>query len=166
MLAWAPCLPISPRLPSGQQSTARCLASQKRSRRPRSIGTPTPYDCFLCSTDDLVFFLCRVWSVRMNNYFSAVGYGELPSCLPKAITDLSSAILFFDYTLTFSTEVEYFWKSASASLFSVLFVVNRYFGLLGSIPIIFEYFTSPSEEVSYEQIDCPPFSRRTHRRIV
>ncbi|TBU65690.1 hypothetical protein BD310DRAFT_911862 [Dichomitus squalens] len=70
------------------------------------------------------------WSIRLNNYFSAVGY----------------AILFYDFSLTFSTEVEYFWKSANISLFSVLFAANRYFGLLGPIPTIFEYFTSPSEQ--------------------
>ncbi|TBU35842.1 hypothetical protein BD311DRAFT_647487, partial [Dichomitus squalens] len=57
------------------------------------------------------------------------------------------AILFYDFSLTFSTEVEYFWKSANISLFSVLFAANRYFGLLGPIPTIFEYFTSPSEQV-------------------
>ncbi|KAM5533278.1 hypothetical protein V8D89_013055 [Ganoderma adspersum] len=71
------------------------------------------------------------WSIRMNNYFSVVGY----------------AILFYDYTLTFSTEVECFWKSTHISLFSILFVLNRYFGLLGAIPTIFEYFGSPSENV-------------------
>ncbi|PIL24118.1 hypothetical protein GSI_13870 [Ganoderma sinense ZZ0214-1] len=69
------------------------------------------------------------WSIRMNNNFSVVGY----------------AILFYDYTLTFSTEVECFWKSTHISFFSVLFVLNRYFGLLGAIPTIFEYFGSPSE---------------------
>ena len=56
-------------------------------------------------------------------------------------------MLYYDYTLTLSSEIEHFWKRARFSLVSVLFVVNRYLGLLGSIPVAMEYFVHFKPEV-------------------
>ena len=56
-------------------------------------------------------------------------------------------MLYYDYSLTLSTEVEHFWKRARISLVSVLFVVNRYLGLLGSIPVALEYFVHFTPQV-------------------
>ncbi|RPD66288.1 hypothetical protein L227DRAFT_570179 [Lentinus tigrinus ALCF2SS1-6] len=63
-------------------------------------------------------------SVRWNNSLAMV-----------ALT-----MLYYDYSLTLSTEIEHFWKRARFSLVSVLFVTNRYLGLLGSVPVVLEYF--------------------------
>ncbi|KAH9945991.1 uncharacterized protein BXZ73DRAFT_95504 [Epithele typhae] len=52
------------------------------------------------------------------------------------------AVLWFDYTLTFEREVEHFWKTAKFNAVAVLFVINRYIGLLGPIPVLFEYFVA------------------------
>lgn len=57
-------------------------------------------------------------------------------------------MLYYDYSLTLSMELEHFWKKARLSLVSVLFVVNRYLGLLGSIPVALEYFVHFEPEVS------------------
>ncbi|EMD36245.1 hypothetical protein CERSUDRAFT_95589 [Gelatoporia subvermispora B] len=50
------------------------------------------------------------------------------------------AILCFDYCLTFTQEVELFWGTCTFSFASALFIVNRYLPLLGSVPVIFEFF--------------------------
>ena len=60
----------------------------------------------------------------------------------------STAILYYDFALTLVSEIEFFWTSANWSIISVLFVVNRYFGLIGAIPLGFEYFGTASEHVS------------------
>ncbi|KAI0748267.1 hypothetical protein C8Q80DRAFT_1270695 [Daedaleopsis nitida] len=71
-----------------------------------------------------------VSSVRFNNYLTLVAF----------------AVLFYDYALTFGSEIEFFWKSANPSLVSVLFVIVRYYGLLGSLPLIVEYFVDLQEQ--------------------
>ena len=62
--------------------------------------------------------------------------------------DSSAAILYYDYAVTFFSEVQYYWMSASPSISFLLFVVNRYIGILGPIPVFFEYFSELSEHVS------------------
>ncbi|KAI0807439.1 hypothetical protein C8Q74DRAFT_1227641 [Fomes fomentarius] len=70
------------------------------------------------------------WAVRSNNCLTLVGF----------------AILYYDYTLTISNEIDFFWKSANVSLVSALFVIIRYYGLLGAVPLIVEYFADLSEQ--------------------
>ena len=65
---------------------------------------------------------------------------------------LHSAMLYYDYALTFTREIEHFWRGARPSLASALFVLNRYFGLLGPIPVIFEYFVTLSSSVSFSVV--------------
>ncbi|KAI0362266.1 hypothetical protein OH77DRAFT_1515541 [Trametes cingulata] len=61
-------------------------------------------------------------------------------------------MLYYDYCLTFSAEVERFWANARLSFASVLFVLNRYLGIFGPIPVLFEYFGSYTPELqSYHQ---------------
>ncbi|KAI0665124.1 hypothetical protein C8Q70DRAFT_1049293 [Cubamyces menziesii] len=71
-------------------------------------------------------------SVRLNNNLSLM-----------ALT-----ILYYDYLLTLFSEIEHFWKSANISLVSVLFVVNRYLGILGPIPIAVEYYSDMPEHAA------------------
>lgn len=58
-------------------------------------------------------------------------------------------MLYYDYSLTISREIEHFWKGARLSFASALFVLNRYLGLLGPIPIFFEYFGHHVSPVSH-----------------
>ncbi|OCH91666.1 hypothetical protein OBBRIDRAFT_774740 [Obba rivulosa] len=58
---------------------------------------------------------------------------------------VSFTILYFDYFIVFSTEVERFWKGFTLSWASALFVANRYLSLVASIPILLEYFGDPPE---------------------
>ncbi|EMD39206.1 hypothetical protein CERSUDRAFT_122642 [Gelatoporia subvermispora B] len=59
--------------------------------------------------------------------------------LHRAVIVVSLTQLYFDYLLTFFTEVERFWMRG-ISWISVLYAANRYITLLGSIPIAIEYF--------------------------
>ncbi|EMD37629.1 hypothetical protein CERSUDRAFT_123532 [Gelatoporia subvermispora B] len=55
-------------------------------------------------------------------------------------------ILYYDYVLMFATEVDVFWRRVPGiSCASVLFIANRYLGLVGSIPIIVEFFGYTSQ---------------------
>ncbi len=67
-------------------------------------------------------------------------------------------MLYYDYSLTLSMELERFWKRARLSLVSVLFVVNRYLGLLGSIPVALEYFVhfKPEVRVRFSPLSLSP----------
>ncbi|KAG6871731.1 hypothetical protein C0993_002817, partial [Termitomyces sp. T159_Od127] len=49
-------------------------------------------------------------------------------------------ILYYDYALTLSTEVERFWSSESFSWGSAFFYLNRYLALFGYIPILAQNF--------------------------
>jgi hypothetical protein len=48
-------------------------------------------------------------------------------------------ILYYEYALTFSMEVERFWAQRF-SWASFFFYLNRYLSLLGHIPVTMEYF--------------------------
>ncbi|EMD37683.1 hypothetical protein CERSUDRAFT_123570 [Gelatoporia subvermispora B] len=52
---------------------------------------------------------------------------------------LPKAILYFDYCLTLSTEIERFWRRDISWAF-LLYAANRYLALLGSIPVAVEFF--------------------------
>ncbi len=54
---------------------------------------------------------------------------------------IRTAILYYDYALTVASEIEWYWSPPSFSLSSVLFALVRYYGLLGPIPVFFEYFS-------------------------
>ncbi|RDX56614.1 hypothetical protein OH76DRAFT_402819 [Lentinus brumalis] len=87
-------------------------------------------------SDSLSAATTLAYSVRWNNSLAMV-----------ALT-----MLYYDYSLTLSMELERFWKRARLSLVSVLFVVNRYLGLLGSIPVALEYFVHFKPELqAYHQ---------------
>jgi hypothetical protein len=62
-------------------------------------------------------------------------------------------ILYYEYALTFSMEVERFWPQRF-SWASCFFYLNRYLSLLGHIPVTMEYFlqslaSSPSVSITF-----------------
>ncbi len=57
-----------------------------------------------------------------------------------------SAILYYDFILTFRLEVEQFWGHR-LSWASGLFFLNRYSSILFNIPLLYEYLGGPSESV-------------------
>ena len=71
----------------------------------------------------------------------------------------SLAILYYDYALTFAREVEYFWPNPhrAGSWISVIFFLNRYFAILGHIPILISLIPSGSCEVSVLAYRLPLF---------
>lgn len=63
--------------------------------------------------------------------------------------------------MTFLSEVEYYWIPAKPSLSFFLFVINRYIGILGPIPVFFEYFAEVSEHVSVSDYTYAPNVKST-----
>ncbi|GLB40565.1 hypothetical protein LshimejAT787_0804360 [Lyophyllum shimeji] len=53
---------------------------------------------------------------------------------------VSFTILYYDYALTFSMEVERFWCTRSLSWASAFFYLNRYLVLFGHIPVMVQYY--------------------------
>jgi len=49
-------------------------------------------------------------------------------------------VLYYDYVLTFSMEVQRFWPQRGFSWAVFFFYLNRYLSLLGHIPLVIEYF--------------------------
>ncbi|EMD39237.1 hypothetical protein CERSUDRAFT_122665 [Gelatoporia subvermispora B] len=60
---------------------------------------------------------------------------------------IPATILLYDYCITFSTEIDDFWSESSFTLASFLFVLNRYFSLLLTVPVALEFFAYLSEMV-------------------
>lgn len=81
--------------------------------------------------------LLRSRSVRV---ISCTFYG-LPIVLTAAY---HLALLYYDYALTFGREFNLFWSLKSFKRWgSILFLLNRYCGVIGHAPIFVEIFTRP-----------------------
>jgi hypothetical protein len=52
----------------------------------------------------------------------------------------SSAVLFYDYAMTFEMEISRFWSPKQHTWGRILFLLNRYGSLFGHIPIIAKIF--------------------------
>ena len=75
----------------------------------------------------------------LNHVLTTVPLSELASiasylCGPEPSFP---GILYYDYLLTFSREVEYFWPISRPCMngISVIFFLNRYLAIFGHIPI-------------------------------
>ncbi|TFK83481.1 hypothetical protein K466DRAFT_555009 [Polyporus arcularius HHB13444] len=66
-----------------------------------------------------------------------------------ALTLAAFTVLYYDYALTVTSEIQWYWSPPSFSLSSFLFAISRYFGLLGPIPVFFEYVSTDFSEHSY-----------------
>ncbi|KAI9508242.1 hypothetical protein F5148DRAFT_932007 [Russula earlei] len=61
-----------------------------------------------------------------------------------AASSLSSyVILFYDYLLTLSMEVDRYWRAGSHTWASTLFLVLRYGALIGHVPLFYNVFADP-----------------------
>lgn len=74
------------------------------------------------------------------------------------------SILYYDYALTFSREIQLFWKQPRRSWPFVLFIANRYIAVLGHVPSALYYFWSPSVGSSYSW--CNPFLPYNGARVI
>ncbi|KDQ60366.1 hypothetical protein JAAARDRAFT_67915 [Jaapia argillacea MUCL 33604] len=81
--------------------------------------------------------LSLVSSVFMDSAFNIAA--ELVTV--HYITIISLGILYYDYALTLSMEVERFWRGGFSRA-SFLFFLNRYLGLSGHIPTVIQTFCS------------------------
>ncbi|KAI6104294.1 hypothetical protein F5141DRAFT_180595 [Pisolithus sp. B1] len=68
------------------------------------------------------------------------------------------SLLYYDYTLTLSREVELFWKRPRRSWPFAIFVANRYLTVLGHVPSSLYWFWSPAVHSNYR-----PSFNTTHR---
>lgn len=67
----------------------------------------------------------NVWDQDFNRYLALCGF----------------ALVLYDYILTFSAELDRFWSPLQMRQWGTfIFIVNRYVGLLGHVPIVYSYF--------------------------
>lgn len=65
---------------------------------------------------------------------------------------LPAAIIYYDFALTFSSELERFWVPRK-SIVSAFFFLNRYVGIFGYVPILYQFLASSiSEQVRIQQL--------------
>ncbi|KAI6158557.1 hypothetical protein EDD17DRAFT_1002047 [Pisolithus thermaeus] len=62
------------------------------------------------------------------------------------------SLLYYDYTLTLSREVELFWKRPRRSWPFAIFIANRYLTVLGHVPSSFYWFWSPGVHSNYRVV--------------
>ncbi|KAI6097995.1 hypothetical protein EV401DRAFT_1029485 [Pisolithus croceorrhizus] len=62
------------------------------------------------------------------------------------------SLLYYDYTLTLSREVELFWKRPRRSWPFAIFVANRYLTVLGHVPSSLYWFWSPAVHSNYRVV--------------
>ncbi|EJF55882.1 hypothetical protein DICSQDRAFT_175407 [Dichomitus squalens LYAD-421 SS1] len=73
---------------------------------------------------------------------------------------IAFGILYFDYTLTYSAEVERFWKGRF-SFASFIFYFNRYLALFGHIPVLYEFYGTHNQEWAVSQAWHQPSGDKT-----
>lgn len=87
----------------------------------------------------------------------------LPSVYPLIVhTQLAhsfalslTALLIYDYMLTFSMEVERFWVPHKISATTTLYFVNRYAGLVGYMPILYQFLAKVGDDVCHSILTSP-----------
>ncbi|KAM5533265.1 hypothetical protein V8D89_013042 [Ganoderma adspersum] len=79
--------------------------------------------------------------VSAENFVSSIRFDT-------CITLAAFTLLYYDYALTVTSEIEWYWSPPSPSAPFILFTVSRYFGLLGPIPVFLEYFGGLPEHVT------------------
>ncbi|KAG6333075.1 hypothetical protein ID866_6010 [Astraeus odoratus] len=69
----------------------------------------------------------------------------------------TTAILYYDYTLTIGREIDLFWKwpRPSQALPSVLFIANRYITLIGHLPVLAYSFAQLDDTWSMSSVPSP-----------
>ncbi|KAI0780786.1 hypothetical protein BD413DRAFT_11766 [Trametes elegans] len=55
-------------------------------------------------------------------------------------------ILYYDYAITVLSEIQFCWTQPKLKPSFMLFVINRYLGLIGPIPLFLEYFLQNADE--------------------
>jgi hypothetical protein len=72
-------------------------------------------------------------------------------------------ILYYDYLLTFSMEVERFWSLRTFTCASFFFFLNRYISVIGHIPVAIEFFwTTPNTLVRAPHRISPRWRTKIH----
>ncbi|KAF9652682.1 hypothetical protein BDM02DRAFT_3108761 [Thelephora ganbajun] len=88
----------------------------------------------------------NVWNSDLNRYLALCGF----------------TLVLYDYILTFPAELDRFWSPLHIRQWGTfIFVVNRYVGLWGHVPIIYSYFFVPSPSLMVGQQDskCYPLQK-------
>ena len=80
-------------------------------------------------------------SVAIGMYFLYVSFKYLK------LHNRCAALLYYDFLLTISLEVERYW-TGRRSWASVFFFLNRYTAIVSHVPVMYEFFFAMSESVS------------------
>jgi hypothetical protein len=56
---------------------------------------------------------------------------------------IEAVLLYYDYFLTLSDEVDRFWHPGPHSWASIIFFANRYIALLGHLPFVWSVYADP-----------------------
>lgn len=93
----------------------------------------------------------------MNYYISLASFGEKFCLLLRIQETLShriSVVLYYDYFMTLDQEIKFFWNK-KLNVVNILFFVNRYLSIFGTVPVILQNFGPWSEKVSIPNVTLP-----------
>ncbi|KAI0807436.1 hypothetical protein C8Q74DRAFT_62440 [Fomes fomentarius] len=77
---------------------------------------------------------------NMESYISGIRFNNM-------FVLMALTIRYYDYAITLTSEIEYYWNPPSLSVSFILFFVNRYVAVLGSIPVFSPYFMGSSQPI-------------------
>jgi hypothetical protein len=71
------------------------------------------------------------------------GYGLSHPFVKDIPLMIEAVLLYYDYFLTLSDEVDRFWHPGPHSWASIIFFANRYIALLGHLPFVWSVYADP-----------------------
>lgn len=71
------------------------------------------------------------------------GYGLSRASIKGTLLMIETVLLYYDYFLTLSDEVDRFWHRGPHSWGSIIFFANRYLALLGHLPFVVSVYIDP-----------------------
>ncbi|KAI5997284.1 hypothetical protein F5J12DRAFT_852072 [Pisolithus orientalis] len=89
--------------------------------------------------------------MRMDTYYLCI---QMSLDIATSLYAVQFSFLYYDYALTFSREIDLFWKRPRRSWPFVLFIANRYLTVLGRVPMSIYLFWS-TNDTNYGVRVCP-----------
>ena len=71
------------------------------------------------------------------------GYGLFCPSVKGILLMIEAVLLYYDYLLTLSNEVDRLWHRRPHSWASIVFFANRYIALLGHVPFVYSVYADP-----------------------
>ena len=90
--------------------------------------------------DPAALFHDALVSFELGDASALSGYGLFRPYVNGILLMIDAVVLYYDYFLTLSREVDCFWHPGPHSWASIVFFANRYIALLGHVPLLYSAY--------------------------